>query len=317
MARIRYQRTVVRTRDQRRRASCQCHSAHGRVRRPAFHARRHRPVGLGEVCARQRALPRGDLANLVRRLQRSRPSADAPTTRCSRMRTAGDPGGVLHLGERGAHLRYIGPRNVRVSFACSGCFCSMICYSLAPCCVAWASSSSTFCTAQGSAHPSLRNRARLHHRWIFGRSSSGDLCSMRSAHSNAFLDRSACARSSRAARLGRRPHAKQEHRRPAQDADLRIELHADCTVDACQCAHQPPLNAAAAAPQSSRGAFRPLWSRPATRFSRTPSPRARRIRAVQGWFRHSIGQVCVLAHSETHSPARCCSEHCIGGRTAI
>jgi hypothetical protein len=56
------------------------------------------------------ALSRGDLANLVRRLQRSRPSADAPTTRCSRMRTAGDPsGGVLHLGERGAHLRYIGP----------------------------------------------------------------------------------------------------------------------------------------------------------------------------------------------------------------
>jgi hypothetical protein len=148
-------------------------------------------------------------------------------------------------------------------------------------------------------------------------SSSGDLCSMRSAHSNAFLDRSTCARSSRAARLGRRPHAKQEHRRPAQDADLRIELHADCTVDDCQCAHQPPLNAAAAAPQSSRGAFRPLWSRPATRFSRTPSPRARRIRAVQGWFRHSIGQVCVLVHSETHSPARCCSEHCIGGRTAI
>jgi hypothetical protein len=140
-----------------------------------------------------------------------------------------------------------------------------------------------------------------------------DLCSMRSAHSNAFLDRSACARSSRAARLGRRPHAKQEHRRPAQDADLRIELHADCTVDACQCAHQPPLNAAAAAPQSSRGAFRPLWSRPATRFSRTPSPRARRIRAVQGWFRHSIGQVCILAHC----PARCCSEHCIGGRIAI
>ena len=92
----------------------------------------------------------GDLANVVRRLQRSRPSANTPTTRCSRMQTAGDPRGVLQSCEH---------RPVLFSFARSARFCSIVRYSLAPRCVAWASSSSTCCTAKAD-HPSLRPSAR-------------------------------------------------------------------------------------------------------------------------------------------------------------
>ena len=80
------------------------------------------PLGLGEVRARQRALPRGDLANLVRRLQRSRPSTDAPTTRCSRMRTAGDPefctsASAARIFATSAHGTCASPLRAPVAFA--------------------------------------------------------------------------------------------------------------------------------------------------------------------------------------------------------
>jgi hypothetical protein len=94
-----------------------------------------------------------------------------------------------------------------------------------------------------SAQPSEAGQGGCHH-WIFGRSlgaprTSSDRCSMRSAHTAAFPIASACARSSRATLLGRRLHAKQEHRRPAQE--LRIELHADCLYRAAitACAENP------------------------------------------------------------------------------
>jgi hypothetical protein len=68
------------------------------------------------------ALSRGDLANLVRRLQRSRPSADAPTTRCSRMRTAGDPefctsASAARIFATSAHGTCASPLRAPVAFA--------------------------------------------------------------------------------------------------------------------------------------------------------------------------------------------------------
>jgi hypothetical protein len=204
----------------------------------------------------------------------------------------------MHFGERSVHLRCIG-QGTRFSFARSACFCSIVRCSSAPRCAAWASSSSTCCTAKGSAHPSLRPTERGRPRrmppldlWaLLGPRVTA--ASMRSAHTAAFPDRIGM-RSIFSCRTTR-PSAARKASAPTSGArrtDLRIELHADCTVDVRQCTHQPPLNATAAAPRSSREA-----SRPATRFSRTISPRARLIRAVQGWFRHSIWQVCVLAHS--------------------
>jgi hypothetical protein len=62
--------------------------------------------------------------------------------------------------ESAARIFAASARNVRFSFARSACFCSIVRCSLAPRCAAWASSSSTCCTAKGSAHPSLRPTER-------------------------------------------------------------------------------------------------------------------------------------------------------------
>ena len=143
------------------------------------------------------------------------------------------------------------------------------------------------------------------HHWIFGRSlgaprTSSDLCSMRSAHIAAFPIASACARSSRAARLGRRPHAKQEHRRPAQDAQtcassftlIVPSTFASVPTSRPSTPRTPPRDLAVER-LSPCGLGQPRASPQCTLLS----PRARLIGAVQGWFRHSIGQVRVLAHS--------------------
>jgi hypothetical protein len=78
----------------------------------------------------------------------------------------------------------------------SACFCSILRCSLAPRCAAWASSSSTCCTAKGSAHPSLRPTERGWPRrmppldlWALLGPRVTAAASMRSAHTAAFPDR--------------------------------------------------------------------------------------------------------------------------------
>ena len=85
------------------------------------------PLGLG---ARQRALPNGDLAHVVRRLQVSRPSADADdAVRPHRTRTAGDS----DRSASAARISANSANHARFVFACSTSSCSMVRSSSAVC----------------------------------------------------------------------------------------------------------------------------------------------------------------------------------------